>query len=325
MLENTNIWTKGPMHLWVDNKPAKVYVPETNVKTTYEILQSRLSKEGSIPIGIDHLPDDILEANPILAKLDLLNVGNITKIQYANDTIKIAEAEFTNPLIQDLYEKGELDMVSIVANSTTSECPRGDYDYIIDTTDITRVDIVEKGACKECTIPKPTASDETVVYARYSIHTTKEEEETLMAEEITMDAIKEAIAEAIAPIDERLTALEEKETQASQPPAEPPAGEDETVKEMEAKIAELQKETATAKVDSLIAAGKILPAQKESAVELCAKDAEHFEAYYKEAPVLIDLNTKKSLLAGNSNEGNEELSEEEKLIADLNAKFSKGE
>ena len=41
--------------------------------------------------------------------------------------------------------------------------------------------------------------------------------------------------------------------------------------------------------------------------------------------VLIDLNTKKSLLAGNSNEGNEELSEEEKLIADLNAKFSKGE
>ena len=260
MLENTNIWTKGPMHLWVNNEPAKVYVPEDNVKTTYEILQSRLSKEGSIPIGIDHLPDDILEANPILAKLDLLNVGNITKIQYANDTIRIVEAEFTNPLIQDLYEKGELDMVSIVANSTTSECPRGDYDYIIDTTDITRVDIVEKGACPTCTIPKPTASDETVVYARYSIHTTKEEEETLMAEEITMDAIKEAIAEAIAPIDERLTALEEKETQASQPPAEPPAGEDETVKEMEAKIAELQKETATAKVDSLIAAGKILPA-----------------------------------------------------------------
>ena len=97
MLENTNIWTTGPMHLWVNNEPAKVYVPEDNVKTTYEILQSRLSKEGSIPIGIDHLPDDILEANPILAKLDLLNVGNITKIQYANDTIRIVEAEFTNP------------------------------------------------------------------------------------------------------------------------------------------------------------------------------------------------------------------------------------
>ena len=107
MLDNTNIWTRGPMHLWVDNEPAKVYVPKENIKSTYEQLQSRLSKEGSIPIGIDHLPDNIIEANPILAKLDLLNVGNITKIQYADDTIRIVEAELTNPLIQDLYEKGE--------------------------------------------------------------------------------------------------------------------------------------------------------------------------------------------------------------------------
>ena len=324
MLDNTNIWTRGPMHLWVDNEPAKVYVPKENIKSTYEQLQSRLSKEGSIPIGIDHLPDNIIEANPILAKLDLLNVGNITKIQYADDTIRIVEAELTNPQILALYEAGELDMVSIVANSTTSECPRGDYDYIIDTTDITRVDIVEKGACQTCTIPKPTASDETVVYARYSIQTNRQEE-PLMAEEITMDAIKEAIAEAIAPIDERLTALEEKETQASQPPTEPSEEDDSVVKEMEARIAELQKETATAKVDALIAAGKVLPAQKESAVELCAKDATQFEALYKDAPVLIDLETRQSLLAGNS-EGNEPtLSEDEQLIADLNAKFSKGE
>ena len=304
MLDNTNIWTRGPMHLWVDNEPAKVYVPKENIKSTYEQLQSRLSKEGSIPIGIDHLPDNIIEANPILAKLDLLNVGNITKIQYADDTIRIVEAELTNPQILALYEAGELDMVSIVANSTTSECPRGDYDYIIDTTDITRVDIVEKGACPTCTIPKPTASDETVVYARYSIQTNRQEEPLMADEAITMDAIKEAINEAIAPIDERLTALEEKETQASQPPTEPSEEDDPVVKEMEARIAELQKETATAKVDALIAAGKVLPAQKESAVELCAKDATQFEALYKDAPVLIDLETRQSLLAGNS-EGNE--------------------
>lgn len=325
MLDNTNIWTRGPMHLWVDNEPAKVYVPKENIKSTYEQLQSRLSKEGSIPIGIDHLPDNIIEANPILAKLDLLNVGNITKIQYADDTIRIVEAELTNPLIQDLYEKGELDMVSIVANSTTSECPRGDYDYIIDTTDITRVDIVEKGACPTCTIPKPTASDETVVYARYSIQTNRQEEPLMAKEAITMEAIKEAIAEAIAPIDERLTALEEKETQASQPPTEPSEEDDPVVKEMEARIAELQKETATAKVDALIAAGKVLPAQKESAVELCAKDATQFEALYKDAPVLIDLETRQSLLAGNSEDNKPTLSEDEQLIADLNAKFSKGE
>ena len=147
MLENTPIWTHGKMHLWVNNKPAKVYVPRSNPEEAYQILQSRLSKEGHIPIGIDHLPDNIIEANPILAKLDLLNVGEITEIQYTDDAIKIVEAELTNPLIKQLYDEGELDMVSIVANSTTSECPRGDYDYIVDTTDITRVDIVEKGAC----------------------------------------------------------------------------------------------------------------------------------------------------------------------------------
>ena len=104
MLENTPIWTLGEMHLWVNNKPAKVYVPRSNPEEAYQILQSRLSKEGNIPIGIDHLPDNIIEANPILAKLDLLNVGEITEIQYTDDAIKIVEAELTNPLIKQLYE-----------------------------------------------------------------------------------------------------------------------------------------------------------------------------------------------------------------------------
>ena len=321
MLENTNIWTKGPMHLWVNNEPAKVYVPEDNVKTTYEILQSRLSKEGSIPIGIDHLPDDIIEANPILAKLNLLDVGNITEIEYTDDAIKIVEAELTNPQIRQLYLNGELDMVSIVANSTTSECPRGDYDYIVDTTDITRVDIVEKGACPTCNIPKPTASDEPVVYARYSIRTTTttQTEENNMADEITMDAIKEAIAEAIAPIDERLTAIEDAvEIEASN--SNHNEEDDAKVKEMEARIAELQKETATAKVDSLIAAGKILPAQKEAMVDLCASNSESFEKMMEDAPVLIDLNTRESLLAGDSNEDEEP---EDTIVDIVNNAFNK--
>jgi len=321
MLEGTPIWTPGKMHLWVNNQPAKVYVPESNVKQAYDSLQSRLSKDGQIPIGIDHLSDNIIKANPILAKLDLLNVGNITEIEYANDTISIVEAELTNPLIRNLYENGELDMVSIVANSTTSECPK-DYDYKVETTDITRVDIVERGACPTCNIPKPTDSSETVVYARYNITEIEEEEEEDMSE-LTKEDIKaifdESIDAKLAPLQEQIDTLKASE------PTEPAAGDDdEKVKEMEARIAELQKETATAKVDSLIAAGKILPAQKESAVELCAKDAGQFEAMYKDAPVLIDLNTKKSLLAGQSDD-DEELSDDEKLIAELNAKFSKGE
>ena len=220
MLENTPIWTHGEMHLWVDNKPAKVYIPPSNPKETYQKLKSKLSKEGTIPIGIDHLPDNLIEANPILAKLNLLNVGAITEIQYADDAIQIVEAELTNPLIKKLYDDGELDMVSIVANSTTSECPRGDYDYIVDTTDITRVDIVEKGACAKCNIPKPQSSDSTVVYARYSIET-QTKEETIMAEELTMEAIEELlnkkIEESIAPINKRLDALEKTKQTEPQP------------------------------------------------------------------------------------------------------------
>ena len=61
-------------------------------------------------------------------------------------------------------------------------------------------------------------------------------------------------------------------------------------------------------------------------VDLCASNSESFEKMMEDAPVLIDLNTRGSLLAGDSNEGEgEELSDDEKLIAELNAKFSKGE
>ena len=319
MLEDTNIWTTGPMNLWVNNEPAKVYVPETNVKSTYEILQSRLSKQGSIPIGIDHLADNIIKANPILAKLNLLDVGEITKIKYADDTISIVEAELTNPLIQELYENGELDMVSIVANSTTSECPK-DYDYIVDTTDITRVDIVEKGACPTCSIPKP--SDGTVVYARYSIQ--QKMEDNIMAEEITMEAITEAIDKALeeklAPINERLDTIEEAVEIEPQETNE----ESEEVKAMKARIAELQKETATAKVDNLIAAGKILPAQKDSAVKLCASDAAQFDEMYKDAPIIVDLNTRVGLEAGDSGDGDPtpEPTEDEKNLQSVLAHFA---
>lgn len=317
MLENTPFWTSGTMKLWVNNQPAKVYVPPENPKQTYENLQSKLSKEGSIPIGIDHLPDNLMKANPILAKLNLLDVGEITKIQYTDDTIKIVEAKLTNPLIQELYENGELDMVSIVANSTTSECPRGDYDYIVDTTDITRVDIVEKGACQKCNIPQPTDSSDTVVYARYSIQQT---EENTMSEQLTKEDIiaifDEYIDEKLAPMQEKIDAIIEKIE-----PKEEPGEDDDKTKEMKAEIAELKAKTATAKVENLIASGKILPADKETHVELCAREPEIFDKLMENAPVLIDLNTKKSLFASGADDGDEELTPEEENLHNVMAHF----
>lgn len=332
MLENTDIWTSGPMHLWLNNEPQKVYVPESNVKDTYKVLKSRLSQEGSIPIGIDHLPDNIIEANPILKKLDLLNVGEITEIEYANDAITIAEAELTNPQIKQLYEAGELDMVSIVAKSTTSECPKNPDYRIVNQTDITRVDIVERGACPTCNIPKPQdSSDESLVYARYSIHEIEEEE--IMAEEaITMEQIEELLDkkldEKIAPLNERLDVIEENIDIEPEPSDD---DDSEEVKAMKARIAELQKETATAKVDNLIAAGKILPAQKDSAVTLCAADAEQFDAMYKDAPVIVDLDKRDSLLGGDSGNDDDDdplkdLTDDEKAALDeVKAAFSKGD
>lgn len=307
------------MHLWINNKPAKVYVPPENPKQTYKELQSRLSKQGSIPIGIDHLADNIIKANPILAKLNLLDVGEITKIQYTDDTIQIVEAELTNPLIKDLYENGELEMVSIVAKSTVSECPRGDYDYIVQTTDITRVDIVEKGACAACNIPKPQNDDDTVVYARYSIY--EMEEHPMSDDNLTKEDIKtifdECIEAKLAPMQEQINnIIEEQETD--------PEEDNDQVKEMEAKIAELKKESATAKVDNLIAQGKIFPAKKETMVDLCASNPETFDELMKDAPVIIDLETRTSLLAGNSDDDDDEteLTPEEENLQNVMAHFA---
>ena len=323
MLKGTNFWTNGEMNLWVNNEPAKVYVPKSNVKEAYDIIQSRLSKEGSIPIGIDHLPDNIIKANPILAKLDLLNVGEITDIEYANDTITIVEAELTNPLIKQLYEAGELDMVSIVATSNVSECPK-DYDYIVNSVDITRVDIVEKGACPTCNIPKPHDDDDTVVYARYTI-----KEENDMSDELTPETIKTMLDEALKPINERLDkqdkAIEDLKTSIGEEgegegEGQKPA-DDKVDEKVEAKIAELKRESATAQVNMAIMAGKVAPAQKKSMIELCAKDSEEFAKLMEVTPVTIPLDQRKSLLAGQSDDDDDDdtlTPEEENLNAVLN-------
>ena len=322
MLKGTNFWTHGSMNLFVNNKPAHVYIPESNVKEAYDNLQSRLSEEGSIPIGIDHLPDNILEANPILAKLDLLNVGNITKIEYANDTITIVEAELTNPLIKGLYEAGELDMVSIVATSNVSECPQ-DYDYIVNHTDITRVDIVEKGACAACNIPKP-HDDDTVVYARYSI---KEEDDIMAEEALTAESVKEIIDTALNPIKEQLEKQNKRLDDLEASAGETPAGEDETNEELEAKLAEAKQEIAKAKVQGAITAGKLYPAEEESMTELCASNSEAFDKLIESRPVIVPLEQRISMMAGDAGDSDEgdEPDEDEKLLADIEAAFSKGE
>ena len=295
MLENTEIWTKGTMELYLNNEPKKVYVTPESVHDTYKDLQSTLTNDGSIPIGIDHLPEAVIQANPILKKLDLLNVGTITAVDYdtENNRILIKEATLTNPLIKQLYLDGELESVSIVAPATVKTCPQDDNVLIVEKTTINRVDIVGEGACPTCKIPKP-SDIESFVYARKPINTNTEVNDMAEDETITMENIKEMLDEALAPVTEKLTAIDERV--AALEDAEP-NDEGEGDEENE-KIEAMKAQAAEALVDAQIMAGKIVPAQKEAMTKLAQADMESFKALMKDAQVIVPLEARKGLLLG---------------------------
>lgn len=320
MLENTKIWTKGKLELFLNNEPQEVYVTPESVHDTYKDLQSTLTNDGSVPIGIDHLPEAVINANPILEKLDLLNVGTITAVDYntTDDSIEIKEATLTNPLIKQLYLDGELDSVSIVAPATVKTCPQNDDVLIVEKTTINRVDIVGEGACPTCKIPKPNNTED-FVYARKPINTNTEVNDMAEEETITMENIQAMLEEALNPVTEKLTAIEERVAALEEEPADDegkPGEENDEIKAAKAEAAE-------ALVDAQIMAGKVVPAQKEAMTKLALADTESFKDLMKEAPIIVDLEARRSLLGLDDEEGDEELSDDEKLIAEVNAAFSK--
>lgn len=318
MLENTKIWTKGKLELFLNNEPQEVYVTPESVYDTYKDLQSTLTNDGSVPIGIDHLPEAVIKANPVLEKLDLLNVGTITAVDYntTDDSIEIKEATLTNPLIKDLYLKGELDSVSIVAPATVKTCPQNDDVLIVEKTTINRVDIVGEGACPTCKIPKP-SNVESFVYARKPINTNTEVNDMAEDETITMENIQALLDEALNPVTEKLTAIEERVAALEEEPADD-EGKPGEEKDDEIKAAEA--EAAEALVDAQIMAGKVVPAQKEAMTKLALADTESFKALMKDAPIIVDLEARRSLLTGDNGEGDEDETltpEEENLNAVL--------
>lgn len=318
MLENTKIWTKGKLELFLNNEPQEVYVTPESVHDTYKDLQSTLTNDGSVPIGIDHLPEAVINANPILEKLDLLNVGTITAVDYntADDSIEIKEATLTNPLIKDLYLKGELDSVSIVAPATVKTCPQNDDVLIVEKTTINRVDIVGEGACPTCKIPKPTNTED-FVYARKPINTNTEVNDMAEDETITMENIQALLDEALNPVTEKLTAIEERVAALEEKPAD---DEGKPGEEKDDEIKAAKAEAAEALVDAQIMAGKVVPAQKEAMTKLALADTESFKALMKDAPIIVDLEARRSLLTGDNGEGDEDETltpEEENLNAVL--------
>lgn len=318
MLEDTKIWTKGKMNLFVNHEPKEVYVTRENVLNAYKDLQSTLTNDGSVPIGIDHLPEAVIKANPVLEKLDLLNVGTITAVGFnaTDDSIEIKEATLTNPLIKDLYLKGELDSVSIVAPATVKTCPQNDDVLIVEKTTINRVDIVGEGACPTCKIPKPTNTED-FVYARKPINTNTEVNDMAEDETITMENIQALLDEALNPVTEKLTAIEERVAALEEEPAD---DEGKPGEEKDDEIKAAKAEAAEALVDAQIMAGKVVPAQKEAMTKLALADTESFKALMKDAPIIVDLEARRSLLTGDNGEGDEDETltpEEENLNAVL--------
>lgn len=59
-----------------------------------------------------------------------------------------------------------------------------------------------------------------------------------------------------------------------------------------ATVAELEKDKAEATVDTFIQQGKILPAQRETALKLCLNDNDTFMDLYRDAKPIVDLSDK---------------------------------
>lgn len=73
----------------------------------------------------------------------------------------------------------------------------------------------------------------------------------------------------------------------------------EAYKELQATVAQLEKERAEATVDAYIQKGILIPAQNESAVKLCLNDNETFLNLYRDAKPIVDTqNQRKSIPSG---------------------------
>lgn len=331
MLENTNFWESGRLDLYLNNKPTHAYIPPRDVQKVFNLARSKIANDGKIPIGIDHLPEDIINNNPILKKLNLLDVGYISAVEYdptLNKT-RIKEATLTNPLIKKLYDDGELEAVSIVSQVHASDCPQQEGLKVIDTERLDRVDIVAVGACESCNIPKPTGSN--MVYARKPL----KEEETMADENITIEQIEELLdkkldeklEEKLEPLNERIESIEDliEEDEADE---KTPEDETDEVAAMRAELEALKKENAekvalaaaSAKVDLAIRQGKIKPCDKETMTAFAMNSSEAFDNYIKDADVIVPLGARQSF-----NSGEEQEPEEKDIVAEVNAAFNKGE
>lgn len=298
------IWSAGIHHVFVNNKPAKIYVPEETIMQTFDSIKGLIKDQGKMPIGIDHLSDDILSENEILAKMNLLDVGNVTKVGTDGNSIYILDSEITNDAIRGLNSVGELPAYSIVGAMDAKPCPTGKADYVVNSIDVERVDFVQEGGCQVC---KVGAQPDSLILTSSS----SKMEEDNVTNEVVETPVEETPVVDEAPVEEPTeepvveTPVEEEPTEEEEVPAveeDEEEPEEEEVSELDSlkkEIAELKemlggkKPKVDAKksdaVQKLIQAGKALPKQRKSLEAFEAADPEAFEIFAKAAPVVVKV------------------------------------
>jgi hypothetical protein len=305
MIKSGIIWAEGVHKLWIDNKPVKLKVTTESLARDYALLKANLP----IPIGIDHIKDEVLASNPILAKMNLLNVGEIREVELKAGAIHIKQAELTNPQIKSLYAAGELGAVSIVSNIKPRPCLTGEVDYIEEYNTINRVDFVGKGGCETCKVDAPMMLNaKTILKGDMMVDKTGKDNklEGGDGDEVTLETVAEQLTEmakTVKDISDRVTTLEdgEKQEKEGEDPeeekgVEASAADSEAIKrikklekELKASKAEAAHAEAAGIVNKYLKEGKLFAKQVKSHVAMAMATPEEYKTSMDDAPVVVDL------------------------------------
>jgi len=312
------VWGAGIHHVFVNDEPSRVYVPERTILETFNNMKAKIANEGSIGLGIDHLGPDVLEENDILRKLNLLDVGAVSSIVTDGSGIFIKESNITNDAIRNLHEQGELPAYSIVGGMDAKPCPTGKADYVVEHIDVERIDIVGEGGCESCKVG--VQPSDIILTAKLSnkgdemmdvIANEAPVEEVLETEEVVEEPVEEAVeeVEVIEEAPEDGVQIEEEVVEEEGEEEEVEVEEEDDMDTLRKEIAELKNDikelggkkpkveakAAEKAVSELIKAGKALPKMKAGLIATYNADPEAFATLAASMPKMVQMEAKAKL------------------------------
>ena len=299
------VWGAGMHHVWVNDEPARVWVPEDTVLDTFKQMNEVIRLKGHMGLGIDHLTDDILKNNQILSKLNLLDVGEITDIVTDGQGIYINESHLTNDAVKALHDDDALPSYSIVGSMESKPCPSGKADYVLTGLDVERVDFVEEGGCQSCKVG--VQPEGMVLTAKISIKGDKSMSEEVVNETIQEEVVETIVDEAVPvePVETEEIVEDTKEEEVVE--VEEEVSEMQTLKDeiaslremLETKKAPVEAQTsefdAEGEVKKLIKAGRATPSMKKALLEVATVSEDAFKSMAASLPKMVSLGTKAKL------------------------------